>query len=137
MTGVVVDASAVVAIVAATQATAAATAFASAPPASLLAPAHFGLEVRHALVRLERRNLLAIGSADADLLAIESLIVFAPPPDNLTLFEILRLARTEALGVYDAAYLELCLRSQAALASRDSALLAAAQRQGAETHDLR
>lgn len=137
MTAVVIDASAAVADLTATQATPAASAFAATPPATLLAPAHFCLEVRHALVRLERRDLLGAGAADGDLASVETLITFAPPPDRATLAEIARLARSETLGVYDAAYLELAVCSKAALASRDSALLAAAQRLGIETHDLR
>lgn len=131
------DASAAVAVLTATQATPAASAFAATPPTTLLAPAHFCLEVRHALARLERRGLLGVGSADADLALVETLITFAPPPDRALLAEIMRLARAETLGVYDASYLELAARSRVALASRDSALLAAAQRQGIEIHDLR
>ncbi|MEQ1618468.1 MAG: PIN domain-containing protein [Terricaulis sp.] len=137
MTSVVIDASAAIAMIAATQATDAISAFAAAPPGPLLAPTHFNLEVRHAMVRLERRGLLAVGRADADLALLESLIAFAPPPDRATFAEALNLARAEALSVYDAVCLDLALRSAAALASRDGALLAAAQRRGLVVHDLR
>jgi predicted nucleic acid-binding protein len=47
--------------------------------------------------------------------------------------EIVTLARTERLTVYDAAYLELALRKGLALASLDKALIRAAKRLGVST----
>jgi predicted nucleic acid-binding protein len=133
----VIDASVAVAMIAASQATEAVREFASAAPEHLLAPAHFSLEVRHALLRLERRGVLGGGGADSDLFALESLISFSASPDRATLAETLKLARAETLGMYDAAYLELAMRTSAALASRDKALLEAARRRGVLVHDLR
>ena len=89
------------------------------------------------MVRLERRGVLGAGSADPDLAALESLISFAAPPDRATLAESLTLARTETLGMYDAAYLELAIGAGAALASRDKALIEAARRRGVVVQDLR
>jgi predicted nucleic acid-binding protein len=94
----------------------------------LLAPAVFSLEVRHAVLRLERRGILAMAAIDSDLDVLETLIRFEPAPGTAEARGvILAHARRYALGASDAANLELALRRPAPLASRDSALIAAAQ----------
>jgi predicted nucleic acid-binding protein len=47
------------------------------------------------------------------------------------------LSRAEHIASFDAGYLELALRAQSALATRDSALASVAQRRGDHVHDLR
>lgn len=120
-----------------TQSTAAATAFAAAPPGPFIAPPVFGFEVRHALVRLERRGVLAAMVADASLAALEATMEFSASPDIDEREAVLALARSTQLGVYDAAYLHLALSRTATLASRDAQLLAAAQARSVAVHDLR
>lgn len=137
MSAVVLDASAAVAMLALTQTTPAATAFVMANTDQLIAPAVFALEVRHALVRLERRGVLAVAAADMSLETLEGAMDFALDPDVGERAAIIALARAAQLGVYDATYLHLALVRTAALASRDAQLLAVAQSRGVAVHDLR
>jgi predicted nucleic acid-binding protein len=106
--------------------------FAAAP--ELIAPFVFPIEVRHIVQRLERRGVLPTAAVDVNLVRLEGDIAFAEPPN---LNAILALARRLGLGVYDACYLHLALEERAPLATRDVALLTAAQQTGAESIDLR
>ncbi len=133
----VIDASAAVCNLIRNQATAAADAFFESAQDAWVAPNLMSLEIRNTLVRLERRGLLVEGAADADLMLLESRIVFAPAPGATALVRIAGLARQLVLGVYDAVYLDLAARHGAALASRDAALLGAAERVGVVVNDLR
>jgi predicted nucleic acid-binding protein len=137
MADCVIDASVAVAVLAPSQATRALNAFAASPPARLIAPAAFGFEIRNAVVRLERRGLLIPCAVDAALEALESDVLCEPAPDESEWRRILDIARSERLGAYDAAYLELALRTSAAVASRDASLIAAALARGVRVHDLR
>jgi len=97
-----------------------------------LVPAHFHLELVNALWQLERRKRLTSEVVDdflADMteLAIEVDLTAIEAPGDL----ILTLARTHALTTYDAAYLELALRTDTPLATRDAALARAARQSGA------
>lgn len=137
MSTVVIDASAALALLTPTQSTAASDAFGDAPPARLTAPAVFSIEVRHGLLRLERRGLLPVGALDLALADLESEVGLAPAPNPLDLGRITDLARRESLGMYDALYLDLALEGGTSLASRDGSLLAAAARCSVVTIDLR
>jgi predicted nucleic acid-binding protein len=135
---VVVDASAVLAWLVPSQSTPAAEAFrGKATEETLLAPEGFRLEMRHALVKLERRGLVGPAAIDVGLPAVEALLSLTPPPSLSEAASIVALARSEQLGVYDALYLHLAIVRGAALASRDGALLDAAKRRGATLLDLR
>ena len=135
---VVVDASVALAWLVPSQSTAAAEAFrASAAAQTLLAPEVFRVEARHALVKLERRSLAGPEALNAGLPALEALFSITAQTSAEELVGVVALARAEQLGVYDAFYLSLALASRAALASRDSVLLAAAARRGVMAHDLR
>lgn len=135
---IVLDASAALAWLAPSQETPASAAFRSiAATQALLAPAVFAWEVRHALLKLERRGLVPATAIEGDLSQIETTLAIESPPDRARLAAIVKLARAETLGVYDAAYLDLSIREGAALASRDGPLLDAARRQGLVVHDLR
>lgn len=136
MPGCVLDASAVTAMILPSQGTAAALAFAKSPPTGFLAPSLFRLEVRNAVVRLERRKLVPLASIDANLARLEVAITFAPFPTDADLLAIVDLGRAEQLSLFDASYLNLALRNAAALASRDEVLLAAAKRRGVHVYDL-
>jgi predicted nucleic acid-binding protein len=97
----------------------------------------FSVEVRHGVLKLERRGNLQVGIADIALANLEHGIQLAPPPDRPALARIAAMAREEALGMYDAVYLDLALERGAMLASRDGPLLAAAQRRSISIVDLR
>jgi predicted nucleic acid-binding protein len=134
--GCVLDASAALSLLAPSQSTAMSRAFALALPQGLAAPWVLRIEVRHALRRLERAQRLDARAADASLAQLERLIVFESPLERPGLDRAMTLSRANALGYFDALYLELALGSGASVASRDKALLAAAQGCGVPIHDL-
>lgn len=102
------------------------------------APSHLGPEFRNGLLRAERRGLLDVADSDAALVAFSSLgIRFHEHADEPPLQAAWRLARMHRLGLYDALYLDLAARSGDVLASRDGALLAAANAMGLATYDAR
>ena len=133
----VLDASAALALLAASQTTIAAQTFFLDPSNTWHAPALFRLEVRNALHRLERRGVLDVGHADERLMLLEGQIRFERPDDHAQLSRTVACARAVGLSVYDATYLETAIRLGAALASRDVALLDAAEEGGVTTVDLR
>jgi predicted nucleic acid-binding protein len=138
LSAIVLDASAAIAFLVPSQKTPQSSALlAEAARLDLTAPSVFGLEVRHALVKMERRGLVGPAALDADLPALESTLEIASPLSGAGMVAVTALARAERLGVYDAIYLELALREGAVLASRDVALVEAAQRRGAAVRDLR
>lgn len=97
-----------------------------------IAPAHFQLEVVHALHRLVRARRLAITRMDVFLDALPGLgIKYDLGAVEDVHVKVLPLARRHSLGLYDAAYLELALRLQLPLATRDRQLAAAAMAAGA------
>ncbi len=102
------------------------------------APHIFPVEVRNLLLKLERRGRLGAVSTTRALetLALYNLTVDAAP-DTATHDVVLLLARREGLSVYDGLYLWQAMREGIVLASRDGALLAAAQRRSIEIRDLR
>jgi predicted nucleic acid-binding protein len=101
-------------------------------------PHIFPVEVRNALLKLERlrRSDPALTAEALGALAAYNIAVDAPPGQS-TYDAILDLARGEGLSVYDAIYFWQALRKGLALATRDSALLAAAASRGLPTFDLR
>lgn len=93
-----------------------------------LAPALWWFEVRNILVANERHKRLAEADSAAFLrdLARLRVLLDRTPQES----EVLRLARTHRLSVYDAAYLELAQRSGIALATLDAELIRAARVEG-------
>jgi predicted nucleic acid-binding protein len=95
-------------------------------------PYHFGIEILRSLRSQERRNLLTSREVDE---AISRLLDFPLQQDADGLLEhtptIVALARREGLRVADAGYLELALRLELPLATRDAALARAVERSGA------
>ena len=137
MNACVLDASAVLAVLVEGQSSPAAQAFFEHAEDPWLAPELMRLEVRNALRRLERRGVLDEGAADARLVLLEASVDFASGPDAAALAGIVALSRRSGLGVYDGVYLDLAVRAGASLASRDAALLAAADGAGVTVRDLR
>jgi predicted nucleic acid-binding protein len=95
--------------------------------AILLAPHNFSLEVANAL-------MLSRGVAAAEARNRISRLFDAgvePSNPNLTaLFEVMALAERHRLTVYDAAYLQMALATDAELATLDRDLATAARREG-------
>jgi predicted nucleic acid-binding protein len=89
------------------------------------APGLWWFEVRNTLIVNERRGRIAEAGVSAFLQQLSRLgVSLDRSPDEA---QIMRLARTYRLTVYDAAYVELALRKGAPLATLDSRVVAAAQ----------
>jgi predicted nucleic acid-binding protein len=97
----------------------------------VLVPAHWYLEVANALLMAERRGRTTAAETTRAVALLGELRI---RPDQMTsdlaMTASLSLARSEALTVYDAAYLELCLREGLPVATLDADLAAAARRLG-------
>jgi len=138
MKELVLDASAALALLVPSQVTEAARSFFASPNGRYVAPPLFRLEVRNALLRLERRALLPVRSRDRELASLEGIVHFSDSPGGLGSMRVMELARENGLGVYDAEYLDLSLQRGAAVVSRDARLLEAASGIGGVTPiDLR
>jgi predicted nucleic acid-binding protein len=97
------------------------------------APAHWSLEIANVLARELRRGSLAPEEASALAMQAEAWEVMLDPQTGAqALSRTLTLAAEHRLTAYDAAYLELCLRRQAPLASFDAQLVRAARAVGVE-----
>jgi predicted nucleic acid-binding protein len=93
-----------------------------------MAPALWWFEVRDALIAGERQGRIDSTATAAFLRRLARLpISLDRAPEETT---VLALARRYRLTVYDAAYLELALRADVALATSDRHLIAAAQHAG-------
>ncbi len=93
-----------------------------------MVPQLWHLEVRNVLLTAERRGRIAADLVDDRLAGLAELpIRTAAEPD---LDEVLALARSHRLSVYDAVYLALARRHDAPLATLDAALAAAAHAAG-------
>jgi predicted nucleic acid-binding protein len=99
----------------------------------ILVPAHFYLEVSNSMWQLERRNKIPTAKVDEFLGWLSGIeIEVDPTAEGSMVSLILPLARRFDLTVYDAAYLELALRTGLPLATHDDALERAAQQAGAK-----
>jgi len=91
------------------------------------APMIWPWEMGNILLMAQRRNRIAAGAAEAALQALaQTRVQLDAAPDLHRQQQIARLALTHELTYYDAGYLELVLRLNGQLASRDRKLLAAA-----------
>ncbi|HVW78393.1 MAG TPA: type II toxin-antitoxin system VapC family toxin [Alloacidobacterium sp.] len=90
-----------------------------------IAPSLWWFEIRNILIVNERRKRLSEADTAAFLrdLAVFSVEIDITPETD----EVLRLARTHKLSIYDAAYLELALRKNVPLATLDADLSKAAR----------
>jgi predicted nucleic acid-binding protein len=100
---------------------------------SALVPSHWFLEVANALAMAERRSRIQPAVADAFIKLITQMqLVEDNETTERAFVEILSLARSHRLTVYDAAYLDLSLRHGLPLASLDEDLRAAASQLGVQ-----
>ena len=139
MTLCVVDASVALAWTIDSQRTPAAMAMrANAGSFDFIAPSIFRVEVRNALMKAERRNLIARADVDAAITELAAVGVTCPPePGDDELEAAMLLGRQARLSLCDALYLQLAQTEGAALASRDASLLAAAHAKGVWIEDCR
>lgn len=92
------------------------------------APALWPIEAVNALLVAERRQRITADKTAAYITRLAALPVVIDHDPGETIFGMLgTLARRHQLTAYDAVYLELALRLSLPLATRDKALLAAAQ----------
>lgn len=97
----------------------------------LWVPSLWPLELLNALLVAGRRGRLATEDALEFLELVFTLpLEVEAPPEAARYVGLLDLARTQSLSVYDATYLELAHRLGVPLATRDAALITAAQRLG-------
>ena len=94
-------------------------------------PQHWHLEVRNALLVGERRGRITVEQTNASLSHLRDLPLHTDTEADLS--AALELARLHNLSLYDAVYLELAHRRQAALATLDSRLRRAASGEGLKT----
>lgn len=137
MSGFVLDASAGLALLLRSQATPASVTFAAQLPTPLIAPEIFQLEVRYALLKIERRGQIPAGSLDAALADLEAHIAEFAPHNLHEIAVLMQTARFHQIGLFDALYLELAERRAGFLVSRDKRLLEAARERGLDHIDLR
>ncbi len=95
-----------------------------------LAPSLWPLEIRNILIVNERRGRIDTADADAFLRDLDGLPIRVRHDADLR--GIFSLARKHQLTAYDAAYLDLALRTSAALATLDESLARAARAEGVQ-----
>ena len=96
-----------------------------------VAPELWPLEVANALAMAERRGRLSVAGLSRSVKLLQQLAVeIDDEARDRALRDLLNLARSERLTVYEAAYLELALRLHIPLASKDAELREAAARLG-------
>lgn len=93
-----------------------------------MVPNLWHLEVANVLRQAERWGRITAAQVNAGLEALSDLPIHTDTETAARAFhDVIALARRHDLTTYDAAYLELALRSGVPLATRDRALLAAAR----------
>lgn len=93
-----------------------------------LVPALWPLEIRNVLVVSERRGRIESADADAFLRDLDRLPIRVRHDTDLR--ALVALARKHQLTSYDAAYLDLAIRTSATLATLDESLVRAALEEG-------
>lgn len=93
-----------------------------------LVPALWPLEIRNILVVSERRGRIETADADAFLRDLDRLPIRVRHDTDLR--ALVALARKHQLTSYDAAYLDLAVRTSATLATLDGSLVRAALEEG-------
>jgi len=97
----------------------------------VVVPHLWGLEMANVLLVAERRGRISgedVHQACANLLSLP--IAVDPVARDRALSTVLQLARAHGLTSYDAAYLELAMRYDLPVATRDGALVIAAESEG-------
>ena len=99
--------------------------------ASAVVPALWFLEVANGLLAAQRRRVITAAERELALETLSSLAFTIDEDDARNAFgPTSALAEQYGLTVYDAAYLEVALRRELPLATRDGALRSAAERGG-------
>jgi predicted nucleic acid-binding protein len=94
-------------------------------------PALWHIEVANVLALGERRRRITLAESAAFIARLETLVIVVDEETSSRAFtRVLDLARSERLTAYDAAYLELAMRLDVPLASKDRHLCNAAERLG-------
>ncbi|MDR7115255.1 type II toxin-antitoxin system VapC family toxin [Caulobacter sp. BE254] len=97
----------------------------------LVAPSLWRLEIANALTMAARRKRCDAAFVDRSLERLDAMSIAIDVETDLHAWtETLDLARHEGLTLYDAAYLELAIRTGSSLASFDQDLVDAARRRG-------
>lgn len=136
MTTVVLDASAVLAWLLPSQATATAERLLKqADDHDFIAPDVFTWEVANVLMTKARGGSVVVADAFSQLAGME--IAFDHPLTSDEIRQLVDIATVAGVSLFDAAYLALAMERDAGLASRDSLLLAAAANAGLPVFDLR
>lgn len=136
MTTVVLDASAALAWLLPSQATATADRLLEqANGYDFVAPDVFTWEVANVLMTKARGHSVVVADAFGQLGGIE--IAFAEPLTAEEVRQLVDIATVAGVSLFDAAYLALAMERDAGLASRDRLLLAAATNAGLPVFDLR
>jgi predicted nucleic acid-binding protein len=92
---------------------------------------HWRLEVANALTTSVRRKRIGSARREAALMSLDALsLAIDPHAPSFAFAELVTLADRHGLTVYDAAYLELAIRTSLPLASLDRGLRTAAIREG-------
>jgi predicted nucleic acid-binding protein len=93
-----------------------------------LVPVHWHLEIANALLTAERRKILQreLSAVLADISALTAFIETDALADDIG--TLVSIGQSQQLTAYDAAYTALALRLNVALATQDSAMIAAARR---------
>lgn len=99
----------------------------------MIVPGIFWYEFRNTLIVNERRGRLR-AEESGQALAVLAALAPAVFGDHSEI-ELMRLARTHDLSVYDAAYVEVALRNEAGLATLDVKMAKAAIREGVSVLD--
>jgi len=106
---------------------------ASLGEAGAITPAIWPLEVANGLLAAERRGRTTAAKVQLFLEALAALPILVQEEDRArTLGQTLALARETGLSAYDAAYLELALRTNQPLATLDEPLRRAARGRGVD-----
>ena len=96
-----------------------------------LAPAIWPLETGNVLIGAERKQRLNRASTIRFLELLDALPIRVEQESPGRMFkEVIALAREQGLSTYDASYLDLAMRRDLPLATRDAVLAAAARRCG-------
>lgn len=100
----------------------------------MIAPSHWPLEVANSLWESERRRRISAADATDFIETVDDLGVRIDVETPRRAWgDIYQLARDDKLTTYDAAYLELALRMDGTLVSKDTDLVRAAKKRGVQT----
>jgi predicted nucleic acid-binding protein len=102
-----------------------------------LVPAPFWFEVIYVLTGLAKRQIIQKRDIEKFFDDVESLDLSVEPSGDIhEMLRVHRLSAEHALSIYDASYLDLALRHDLPLSTRDAVLASAALRAGVRLFEL-